>query len=84
MTNTEAQIIADIVKAGKQHKAGHYHYVYMYLWYEKSEKCFKYKREDLSTNIYDPEITITNLTEEQFIEKLVNDYDYNKTVRELY
>ncbi len=84
MTKTEARMIADIIKAGKKHKSGHYHYGYVYLWYEKSEKCFKYKKEDLAMNIYEPDITIENLSEEEFIEKLTGYYKYNETVRELY
>ena len=83
MTKPEAQIIVDIVKAGKRHKSGHYHYGYMYFWYEKPEKCFKYKTEDLAMNIYEPTIEIENLSEEEFLEKLMKYYEYNKVVREL-
>ena len=84
MNENEARMICDIVKAGKQHKSGHYHYGYTSFWYENSEKCFKYKTEDLSTNMFEPIVNIENLTEDEFKQKLMKYYEYNKVVRELF
>ena len=84
MTKTEAKIIIEKVKAGKKHRMGDKSYGFTDFWYEKSENCFKHKIEDLIMNKFDENIQTEDLTEPEFIEKLMNYYEYNETAKRLF
>ncbi|MBN2890736.1 MAG: hypothetical protein JXL97_02615 [Bacteroidales bacterium] len=76
MTSQQASEIVKILKGGKEYKSGHYHYGYIY-YYFSNDKFFK-KREDLSVNIFEPTIDIEEFTEQNFIEHLVNEADFEE------
>ena len=83
MTKLQAQEISDLLKSGKQYKQGHYHYGYEYFWYVESSSTFMYKKEDLAMDMFNPEITEVELSEESFLAKLVSNHRYSDLVENL-
>jgi len=78
MTQEEAKKIVELLKSEKTYKQGHYHYGYEYYWYDSSSDLFIRKLEDLAMDIFNPSITETKLTENEFIAKLLESYEYEK------
>ena len=73
MNKNQATEIINLLKSGEDFKSGHYHYGYMYYWYDKSDETFCHKKEDLSTNIFEPTITEEAYTEVEFFAKLIKE-----------
>ena len=71
MTKEQAKEIAERFQAeALRHKSGHYHYGYITLSYNPQEQLFEIRREDMSFNMYEPTISCTHHTKEDFIEYL--------------
>ena len=85
MSKTEATQLADlIIHENKTHKSGHYHHGYIYLTYNREKAEFEVKREDLSTNVYEPTISYDYLNKEQFTEYLMKYHEYDGFEANLY
>ena len=75
MTKKDAKKIISLLKSGERYKKGHYHYGYVYYWYDSADRLFYYKMEDLSTNIFEPTIIETTFSEAKFLKKIINEYN---------
>ena len=73
MTKKEALKVIALLKSGEKYKKGHYHYRYVYYWYDSERDLFYYKMEDLSMNIFEPSMTEQAYTEDVFLKKLMNE-----------
>lgn len=78
MTKEEAKKIIEILKSEKTYKQGHYHYGYEYYRYDKNSDLFINKLEDLAMDMFNPEITETELTENELTMRLLESYEYEK------
>ncbi|MBN2694134.1 hypothetical protein JXR93_05685 [bacterium] len=81
MTESEAKEALSLLKSGKNYKAGHYHYGYIYYSYQNGQ--IKSTREDLSINIYEPTIYSELLSEDKFLETIQKYYSFEDFIKAL-
>ena len=80
MTKQQAEQIIQILKQGMSHKSGHYHYGYIYLSYDKNRDRYVVKREDLSMNVFEAEISFEYYSEKEMLAYLQEYYKFDETI----
>lgn len=76
MTLPEASQILQWLKEGKTYKTGHYHYGYLFYSYNQEQQNVKIHRQDLSMDIFNPTETTEFVSEETYIQQLMQYEDF--------
>lgn len=80
MTETDAQNVLLLLKEGMSYKSGHYHYGYHYLSYDKKNKQYIVKKEDLSMNMFEPEISYNYYSDEEMKTYIIKYYKFDEII----
>ena len=81
MTEKEAKIILSRLKEGMDYKSGHYHYGYHYLSYDKKNKQYVVKKEDLAMNMFEPDISYEYYSDEEMKTYIMKYYKFHDIIK---
>ena len=79
MTSEEAHILADkFAFHNAYYRSGHYQYGYISISYNHEQKLFELKKEDMSMDMYNPDVSYTYLNKSDFIAYLMQNYSFSQ------